>query len=109
MDLSLTKVYDMSQVCMCVGRSKLSIVKTMQSLFKSLEYVVEFSLYVYCCFLVFMNSESRKTGRGADLHMAQLMLLPLTVSCSFLVPTHPGSSKQRVIERVCVYHIYVFV
>ena len=38
-------------------------------------------------------------GRGADLHMAQLMPLPLTVSClrkiqigfTFLVPAHPGS------------------
>jgi len=37
--------------------------------------------------------------RGADLHMAQLMSLPLTVSCfsniqigvTFLVPAHPGS------------------
>jgi len=37
--------------------------------------------------------------QGADLHMAQLMLLPLIVSCfskiqigfTFLVPTHPGS------------------
>ena len=37
--------------------------------------------------------------RGADLHMAQLMPLPLTVSCfskiqicfAFLVPAHPGS------------------
>ena len=37
--------------------------------------------------------------QGADLHMAQLMPLPLTVSCSskiqtgfaFLVPAHPGS------------------
>ena len=37
--------------------------------------------------------------RGADLHMAQLMQLPLTVSCfskihigfTFLVPAHPGS------------------
>ena len=36
--------------------------------------------------------------QGADLHMAQLMPLPLTVSCSskiqidftFLVPAHPG-------------------
>ena len=41
--------------------------------------------------------------RGADLHMAQLMLLPLTVSCfnkiqtgfTFLVPAHPGSPGQR--------------
>ena len=37
--------------------------------------------------------------RGADLHMAQLMPLPLTISCfskiqigfTFLVPAHPGS------------------
>ena len=37
--------------------------------------------------------------QGADLHMAQLMPLPLTVSCfskiqigfAFLVPAHPGS------------------
>jgi len=51
--------------------------------------------------------------RGADLHMAQRMPLPLTVSCfsniqigfSFLVPAHPGSSGQRVVKRarVCVF------
>ena len=48
--------------------------------------------------------------RGADLHMAQLMLLPLTVSCfskilidfTFLVPAHPVSPGQRAIKRVCV-------
>ena len=48
--------------------------------------------------------------RGADLHMAQLMPLPLTVSCSskiqidftFLVPAHPGSPGQKAIKRVCV-------
>ena len=47
--------------------------------------------------------------RGADLHMAQLMPLPLTVSCSskiqigftFLVPAHPGSPGQRSVKRVC--------
>ena len=41
--------------------------------------------------------------RVADLHMAQLMPLPLTVSCSskiqigftFLVPAHLGSPGQR--------------
>jgi len=41
--------------------------------------------------------------RGADLHMAQLMPLPLTVSCFskiqvgfiFLVPAYPGSHGQR--------------
>jgi len=47
---------------------------------------------------------------GADLHMAQLMLLPLTVSCfskihigfSFLVPAHPGSPGQRAVKWVYV-------
>jgi len=49
--------------------------------------------------------------RGTDLHMAQLMPLPLTVSCSskiqigftFLVPAHLRSSGQRAVNRVCVY------
>ena len=44
--------------------------------------------------------------RGADLHMTQLMPLPLTVSCfskiqidfTFLVPAHPGSPGQRAVE-----------
>jgi len=48
--------------------------------------------------------------RGADLHMAQLMPLPLIVSCfsriqigvTFLVPAHPGSPGQRAVKRVCV-------
>ena len=48
---------------------------------------------------------------GADLHMAQLMPLPLTVCCfsklqigfAFLVPDHPGSPGQRAVKRVCVY------
>ena len=48
--------------------------------------------------------------RGADLHMAQLMPLPLTVSCfskiqigfTFLVPAHPGGPGQRAVKHVCV-------
>jgi len=48
--------------------------------------------------------------RGADLHTAQLMLLPLTVSCfskiqigfTFLVPAHPVSPGKRAVKRVCV-------
>ena len=48
--------------------------------------------------------------RGADLHTAQLMPLPLTVSCfseiqtgcTFLVPAHPGSPGQRAVKRVYV-------
>jgi len=48
--------------------------------------------------------------RGADLHIAQLMPLPLTVSCSikiqigftFLVPAHPGNPGQRAVKRVTI-------
>jgi len=48
--------------------------------------------------------------RGADLHMAQLLSLPLTVSCfskiqigfTFLVPAHSGSPGQRAVKRVRV-------
>jgi len=56
--------------------------------------------------------------RGADLHMAQLMPLPLTVTCSsgiqigftFLVPAHLGSPGQRAVKGVCVlYHVVVKV
>jgi len=48
--------------------------------------------------------------QGANLHMAQLMPLPLTVSCfskiqigfTFLVPAHLGSPGKRAVKRVCV-------
>jgi len=48
--------------------------------------------------------------RDPDLHMAQLMPLPLTVSCfskiqigfTFLVSAHPGSPEKRAVKRVCV-------
>jgi len=48
--------------------------------------------------------------QGADLHMAQLMPLPLIVSCfseiqigfTFLVPAHPGSPGKRAVKQVCV-------
>ena len=44
------------------------------------------------------------------MHTAQLMPLPLTVSCfskiqigfTFLVPAHPGSPGQRAVKWVCV-------
>ena len=57
--------------------------------------------------------------RDADLHMAQLMPLPLTVSCfskiqigfTFLVPAHPGSPGKGPLN-VCVcagYFLYFTV
>ena len=47
-------------------------------------------------------------GRGADLHMAQLMPLPLAVSFFskiqisfiFLVPAHLGNLGQRTVKRL---------
>ena len=47
---------------------------------------------------------------GADLHTAQLMPLPLTVSCyskiqigfTFLVPADLGSPWQKAVKWVCV-------
>ena len=52
--------------------------------------------------------------RGADLHMAELMPLPLTVSCfskiqigfTFLVPSHLGSPGKRAVKRVCVFVVF---
>ena len=54
--------------------------------------------------------------RGADLHMAQLISLPLTVSCfskiqigfTFLVPAHLGIPGKRAVKRVCVCVCVVF-
>jgi len=48
--------------------------------------------------------------RDADLFMAQLMPLPLTVSCfseiqigfTFLVPSYLGCLSRRAVKRVCV-------
>jgi len=52
--------------------------------------------------------------RGADLHMAQLMPLPLTVSCfskiqigfTFLVPAHPVVPEKKPLNGVCVCVVY---
>jgi len=46
--------------------------------------------------------------QGADLHMVQLMPLPLTFCCfskiqigfTFLVPAHPGSPGQRAVRAI---------
>ena len=55
--------------------------------------------------------------RGADLHTAQLMPLPLVVSWfskieigfTFLVPAHPGSHGKGPLNGcVCVTSVYSF-
>jgi len=53
--------------------------------------------------------------RGADLHMAQLMPLPLTVSCSskiqigftILVPAYPGCPGKEAVKGLCVSYLAV--
>jgi len=55
--------------------------------------------------------------RDADLHTAQLMPLPLTVSCfskiqigfTFLLLAHLGSLRQRAVKRVCVCVLLMYV
>ena len=52
--------------------------------------------------------------QSADLHMPQLMPLPLIVSCftkiqigfTFLVPAHLGSPRKRAVKWVCVCVAY---
>ena len=64
---------------------------------------------VGCCMVITLEQD-------ADLHTAQLMPLPLTISCfskiqigfTFLVPAHPGSPRKGAVKRVvcvrsCVY------
>jgi len=53
--------------------------------------------------------------RDADLHMAQLMPLSLTVCCfskiqigsTFLIPAHLGSPRQRAVKWVCVCMLFL--
>jgi len=53
--------------------------------------------------------------QDVDLHMAQLMPLPLTASCfskiqigfTFLVLAHLGSPGKRAVKRVCVCGVTV--
>ena len=53
--------------------------------------------------------------QGANLHIAQLMPLPLTVSCfskieigcTFLIPAHPGSPAQGPLNGFCFLSLIV--
>ena len=53
--------------------------------------------------------------RGADVHMAQLMPLPLTVSCfskiqigcTFLVPAHPDCPGQGPLKGLFLFVVSV--
>ena len=53
--------------------------------------------------------------QGADLHTAQLMPLPLTVSCSskiqisftFLVPAYPGSPGKEAVKWLLLLLLFL--
>jgi len=55
--------------------------------------------------------------QGADLHMAQLMPLPLTVSRSskiqigftFLVPAYPGCPGKEAVKWLLLLLLYLFI
>ena len=57
------------------------------------------------------------SGARCRLAYAQLMPLPLTVSCfskiqigfTFLVPADPCSPGQRAVKRVCVFLLHVYI
>ena len=94
-----------------------------------LQSILRFILFIYPAFSALTLLVGRQEGhpackktewwgvgvvicleRDSDLHMAQLMPLPLTVSCfskiqigfTFLVPSHPGSPGKKAVKRVCV-------
>ena len=69
-----------------------------------------------CTSLQTDNHANTHLERGAHLHVAQLMPLPLTVSCfskiqigfTFLVPAHPGSPGKRAVKwYVCVCNVCI--
>ena len=80
------------------------------------QFAISCQLYVFmflpsvlwCCWLG--GRKGIRLERGADLHMAQLMPLPLTVSCfskiqtgfTFLVLAHTGSPGQSAVKRMYV-------
>jgi len=67
-----------------------------------------FSLYEFIYVVICLD-------RGADLHVAQLMPLPLTVTCfskieigfTFLVPAHLGSPGKGPLNGCVCLRVYV--
>ena len=110
----------------CLPLSK-SHPSSIQCLFVALviicSVVVWFPSVLWCCWLEGHTACKKLSGvmlvwlsvwSEVQLHMAQLMPLPLTVSCfskiqidfTFLVPAHLDSPRQRVVKRVCVVARY---
>jgi len=99
---------------------------TMSALFCWIVVIIKFKLYAFSALTLLVGWQEGHPAckklewwgagvvicleRGADLHVVQLMSLPLTVSCfskiqigfTFLVPAHLGSPGKRAAKRVCV-------
>ena len=94
---SVTAITAFRQLCKSASLADIIVVSNRQV-----------SLYLYLSLFCLQCFDA--VGWAADLHMVQLMPLPLTVSCfskiqigfTFLVPAHPGSPVKMVVKRVCV-------
>ena len=129
-------------LCLCSPSSKTSCVRPAHAFVMSCNITIQhapFSFIIYYFRLAFstlMLLVGRQEGhpackktewwgagmviclqRDADLHTAQLMPLPLTVSCfskiqiafTFLVPAHPGSARQRSVKRGCCCCCFIII
>ena len=67
-------------------------------------------MILWCGYLSEARYRPIKLRCSLNIWLAQLMPLPLTVSCfskiqigfTYLVPAHPGSPGKRAVKRVCV-------
>jgi len=112
--LQLTRFSLESVIIDCTELKIIALIQPCKSMRFSLVWQIDSNIFTRNC-----NREWWGAGvvicleRDADLHMIQLMPLPLTVSCfskiqigfTFLVPAHPGSPRQRAVKWVCVYAI----
>jgi len=111
-------VMSVSVVCLCVCLSvREHISGTGPNYASDLRHIFVLVTYVFSALTLLVGWQEGRWGggvgagvaicleRSADLHMSQLMPLPLTVSCfsiiligfTILVPAHPGSPGQRAV------------
>ena len=114
-------ICDIAMIFSCVVKRKRLSIVTLRSFSFLLVLLLAFSALKLLVGRQEGHPASKKTDRwgadmviclerGADLHMSQLMPLPLTDSCfskiqigfTFLVPAHPGSPGQSAVKRMCV-------
>ena len=127
--LNESKQHGLCMAVTSVITSKLMYFKLVLVFFRCPVIFVLFGTHCLQCFIAFSaltllvgrqegHPSCKKLSGGvlawlsvwSEVHIAQLMPLPLTVSCfskiqigfTFLVPAHPGSPGKRAIKRVCV-------